>query len=96
MLELIVKMQNDLKELFPSGNLVVINFSLSCISVSYGVVGTPTYPNGHIGYFICSKDSKNDVTIPKRSPGSDMELKYYSDALHKASFVHPKFVSDAL
>ena len=26
MLELIVKMQNDLKELFPSGNLVVLNF----------------------------------------------------------------------
>lgn len=82
MLELIVKMQNDLKELFPS--------------VSYGVVGTPTYPNGHIGYFICSKDSENVVSIPKRTPESDMDLKYYSEALHKASFVHPKFVSDAL
>ena len=28
MLELIVKMQNDLKELFPSGNLVVLNYKL--------------------------------------------------------------------
>ena len=75
---------------------LVLFYVLKRPLVSYGVVGTPTYPNGHIGYFICSKDSKNDVTIPKRAPDADMKLKYYSEALHKASFVHPKFVADAL
>ena len=43
MISLIKQMKSDLSSIFSS--------------VAYGVVGVPTYPNGHIGYFICSKVS---------------------------------------
>ena len=56
-------MRNDLTKIFPT--------------VEYGVVGTPTYPNGHIGYFICSKTVRDNVVKPKRIPDGTLELKYY-------------------
>jgi len=81
MLPLIKQMKVDLSALFGR--------------VEYGVVAVPTYPNGHIGYFICSKDSTNDVRQPKREP-TDEIFNYYNPELHKASFVHPNFVKHAL
>jgi len=81
MISLIKQMKSDLSSIFAS--------------VAYGVVGVPTYPNGHIGYFICSKDAHNDVTKAKRTV-DDAVMKYYSAELHAASFIHPKFVRDEL
>ena len=81
MLPLITDMCKNLAKIFPV--------------VEYGNVSTPTYPNGHIGYFICSKDETNDVKQVKREP-KDMKLSFYSTQLHAASFVLPKFVQEAL
>ena len=61
--------------------------------VKYGYTTIPTYPSGQIGFIVASKDADNDVSVPKRAPAADHELRYYSNAIHKAAFVLPgKFI----
>lgn len=60
----------------------------------YAFTSVPTYPSGQIGFMICSRDSKRDVTKPLRSwPQEEEErlCRYYSRAVHEGSFVLPTF-----
>ncbi len=54
----------------------------------------PTYPSGYWSFTIGSK--KLDPTVSNLSDTIDIETKYYTKALHKASFVLPKFVEDLI
>jgi spermidine synthase len=53
----------------------------------------PTYPSGTIGFSLCSKkyDPVKDIRDNK-IPG----LRYYNSEVHKAAFVLPQFVADAI
>ncbi|KAE9555166.1 hypothetical protein FO519_001661 [Halicephalobus sp. NKZ332] len=67
------------------------------VSYSYSIMST--YPSGTMGYLIASKD-KHDVSVPARTLTDEqvksMKLKFYNSELHKASFVLPTFVKQAL
>ncbi|ESX02214.1 hypothetical protein KL918_003758 [Ogataea parapolymorpha] len=65
----------------------------------YAYCTIPTYPSGQIGFMVCSKDPKVDVTKPLRSVDEETErklYKYYSSDIHKAAFVLPNFAREAL
>ncbi|KAH8599438.1 spermidine synthase-like protein [Bisporella sp. PMI_857] len=84
-LPLITKLKRDCKEVFPT--------------VEYGYTTIPTYPSGQIGFMVCSKDGKRDVTKPLRtvSPEEEEKLfKYYNQEVHRAAFVLPTFARTAL
>lgn len=65
-------------------------------SYNYALMLVPTYPTGTIGASVvsCSRDVKN----PVREPDASMlaKLRYYTSAIHRASFVLPKFAEDFL
>ena len=65
-------------------------------SYNYALMLVPTYPTGTIGASVvsCSRDVKN----PVREPDASMlaKLRYYTPAIHRASFVLPKFAEDFL
>eukprot|EP00834_Sanchytrium_tribonematis_P004022 NODE_178_length_14069_cov_0.746815.p7 type:complete len:280 gc:universal NODE_178_length_14069_cov_0.746815:1495-2334(+) len=63
--------------------------------VEYAWTSVPTYPCGTIGFLVASKSNVGDVRIPTDNHDL-MNLKFYTPELHKASFVKPKFVMDAL
>ncbi|KAE9548407.1 hypothetical protein FO519_008388 [Halicephalobus sp. NKZ332] len=67
--------------------------------VRFSTESTPTYISGITGYIIASK-GKRDVTIPTRTLTDEqvktMNLKFYNSEIHKASFVLPTFVKQAL
>merc|ERR1719272_343732 len=64
--------------------------------VEYAYTTIPTYPSGTIGFLLCSKDDGTNFSTPLRSVADSMgssgaTLKYYSTAIHAASFVLPEF-----
>ena len=65
-------------------------------SYNYALMLVPTYPTGTIGASVvsCSRDVKN----PVREPDASMlaKLRYYTPAIHRASFVLPKFAENFL
>ncbi|XP_043210160.1 spermidine synthase-like isoform X2 [Amphibalanus amphitrite] len=69
-------------------------------SVSYGFTTIPTYPGGQIGFVLAAKDQGVDFSRPRREltePELDaMGLRYYSSEVHRAAFVLPRFVRQAL
>ena len=68
-------------------------------TVQYAYTTIPTYPSGQIGFMVCCKDSTRDVSKPLRSWSVEEEEKlcrYYSKAIHEASFVLPTFARKAL
>ncbi|KAF0309442.1 Spermidine synthase [Amphibalanus amphitrite] len=69
-------------------------------SVSYGFTTIPTYPGGQIGFVLAAKDQGVDFSRPRREltePELDaMGLRYYSAEVHRAAFVLPRFVRQAL
>jgi len=56
----------------------------------YSQVHVPTYPGWNIWLLVCS--DIHDVKSPVRRPSENMQnsLKYYSEDIHKASFVLPE------
>ncbi|WPH02520.1 Spermidine [Acrodontium crateriforme] len=67
--------------------------------VEYGWTTIPTYPSGQIGFLVCSKDAKSNVTKPLRKLSEeeeDNQFRYYSAKVHEAAFVLPKFAEKAL
>jgi spermidine synthase len=84
-LPLITKLKKDCKEVFPT--------------VEYAYTTIPTYPSGQIGFMVCCKDAKRDVTKPLRSwtlEDEDKLCRYYNADIHKASFILPTFARTAL
>jgi len=67
-------------------------------SVDYAFTTIPTYPSGQIGFLICSTSPNAVLRQPARAPDPAMSpsLKYYSHAVHAASFVLPVFAEKAV
>jgi spermidine synthase len=65
-------------------------------SVEYAVIQMPTYPNGSIGFFLCSK-GKPVRDSPRPVPEDvQKELRYYDSEMHQAAFMLPVFVKRQL
>ena len=62
----------------------------------YASILVPTYPTGTIG--VCCGSDKYNVKYPVREIPPEMRdnLRYYTSAIHSASFVLPKFGEDLL
>ena len=58
-------------------------------SVKYAYTTIPTYPSGQIGFIVASNSATVDPTTASRSDPADMELRYYSENIHKSAFVLP-------
>ncbi|OLS38772.1 spermidine synthase [Alkalihalophilus pseudofirmus] len=76
--DLITQVQRDVREIFPITRLYTANI--------------PTYPSGLWTFTIGSK--KHDPLEVADERFHEIETKYYTKELHKASFALPKFVSD--
>lgn len=65
-------------------------------NVAYAVTSVPSYPCGHIGFIIASIDPSVDLRNPKiqftNTELDAMNLKYYSNEIHKSAFVLPRFI----
>ena len=84
-LELIKTLKKSCKEVFPT--------------VEYAYTTIPTYPSGQIGFMVCCKDGSRNLKEPLRSweLKEEEELcRYYSQEIHRASFVLPVFARKAL
>ncbi|GAA0062912.1 spermidine synthase [Clostridium sporogenes] len=78
--EVVKKVYDDAKTVFPITKLFM--------------AAIPTYPSGYWSFTIGSK--KLNPAATDLSNTIDIETKYYTKALHKASFVLPKFVEDLI
>jgi len=72
-------------------------------NVEYATTQIPTYPCGQIGFLLCSKAEKSSKKKPSckkpvRKPDEEFgkKLRYYTPELHQASFVLPRFVTQAI
>ncbi|XP_014680963.1 PREDICTED: spermidine synthase-like [Priapulus caudatus] len=85
-LKLIKNMRTFCKELFPV--------------VEYATMSIPTYPCGQIGAVLCSKSPDISFRDPVRKLSEEevkhMDLNYYNHDVHRASFILPQFVKQAL
>ena len=66
--------------------------------VRYAYTTIPTYPSGQIGFMMCQKKSVQESSqkLGYSRRNAPPSLKYYSNAIHEAAFVLPKFAEDAL
>ncbi len=76
--DLIRQVQKDVREIFPVTRLYTANI--------------PTYPSGLWCFTLGSK--KYDPLEVEADRFHEIDTKYYTDELHKAAFVLPKFVKD--
>ncbi|MET3575743.1 spermidine synthase [Bhargavaea ullalensis] len=76
--DLIRQVQKDVREIFPVTKMYTANI--------------PTYPSGLWCFTLGSK--KYDPLQVEESRFHEIDTKYYTDELHKAAFVLPKFVKD--
>lgn len=65
-------------------------------AVQYCYTTIPSYPSGQIGLLVSSKDPNHDASVPVRPVPDNMEFKYYSAAMHSASYVLPAFAAKIL
>lgn len=67
-------------------------------AVNYAYTTIPTYPSGQIGFMVCQKGG-GDTAVGACEPQRDVppeSTRYYHSALHRASFVLPRFVGQRL
>ncbi|KII66960.1 Spermidine synthase [Thelohanellus kitauei] len=66
-------------------------------TVKYATSNTPMYPFGQMGYLLLSKETDYKFEEPKfKMDPKKYGLKYYTPEIHKASFVLPPFVEEAI
>ena len=67
-------------------------------TVDYCYTTIPTCPSGQIGFLMCSTTPDCVLRQPTRTPvaGLQEQLKYYTPAVHAASFVLPRFAERAV
>jgi spermidine synthase len=70
-------------------------------SAEYASMQVPTYPSGQIGAFVGRKafsDTAKDPSckVPARGVPQDMDLNYYTSAMHSAAFALPAFLMKRL
>lgn len=67
---------------------------------SYGVASVPTYPTGQIGFILGSLNPQTIFKKPEKIFTNEeldtMEMRYYSDAVHRAAFELPRFIEKSL
>ncbi|XP_051170681.1 spermidine synthase isoform X1 [Leptopilina boulardi] len=67
---------------------------------SYGIVSVPTYPTGQIGFILGSLNPQTIFKKPEKifTDGEldSMEIRYYSDGVHRAAFELPRFIEKSL
>ena len=61
----------------------------------YAYTTVPTYPSGQIGFMVCRKGPEPVSTAVRTHPAAQ-DLRYYTEELHKAAFVLPKFAVDGI
>lgn len=54
----------------------------------YAYTTIPTYPSGHIGFVLCSKEPGRDMRTPLRTLEG---TRYWNQDVHRAAFVLPEF-----
>ncbi|KAH0789910.1 spermidine synthase [Histomonas meleagridis] len=59
--------------------------------VEYSVIQIPTYPGGSIGCMVASTAGSCKTPLREMTPEEASTMKYYSKAIHEASFVLPEF-----
>ena len=66
--------------------------------VKYAYTTVPTYPSGQIGFLLCTDtpEAAQAVDRPVREHPAEASLRYYSKAMHAASFVLPRFAEQAV
>uniref|UniRef100_A0A8R1DIX7 PABS domain-containing protein n=1 Tax=Caenorhabditis japonica TaxID=281687 RepID=A0A8R1DIX7_CAEJA len=68
--------------------------------VAYAQSIVSTYPSGSMGYLICAKNENRDVATPARELSEEqvkaLNLRFYNSQVHRAAFVLPQFVKNAL
>lgn len=58
--------------------------------VSYASIYVPSYPSGQIGFLLVSKNKDTVFEKPiLKIDSNELNLQYYSDKIHTASFVLP-------
>ncbi|GAO47451.1 spermidine synthase [Saitoella complicata NRRL Y-17804] len=68
-------------------------------TATYAYTTIPTYPGGQIGFMVCCKDGSRNVKEPLRTWSEEEEGKlcrYYNKEIHRAAFVLPTWVRQAL
>lgn len=69
-------------------------------STGYATGSVPTYTSGLMGYLLCAKNEKVDLSIPRREINDKeikkMNLRFYNSKVHRAAFALPQFAKDAL
>mmetsp|Transcript_11541 Transcript_11541/g.33266 ORF Transcript_11541/g.33266 Transcript_11541/m.33266 type:complete len:314 (+) Transcript_11541:78-1019(+) len=78
---------------------IVKNFGEPFASAEYASIQVPTYPCGQIGAFLGRKaDPQGEADVscrrPRRPVPADMDLSYYTEDMHTASFALPKTVRE--
>jgi spermidine synthase len=73
----------------------VFSFARSLFpKLGYYYTLVPTYPSGVIGFFFCSLKKDPVLDLEEERAERVKDLKYYSPAIHRASFTLPRFVTD--
>eukprot|EP01033_Poteriospumella_lacustris_P010003 gene10003-7151_t len=81
-LDLIRKVMGEIKDMFAQ--------------IKYAYTTIPTYPSGQIGFLVLSRDGSVVLNQPSRAVAEGMNLRYYSEEIHGAAFVLPKFAKEKL
>lgn len=67
--------------------------------VRYAMISVSTFTTGHEGFIICSRDphaNLEDVHPARRAELASLPLRYYNREMHRAAFLHPKYVREVL
>lgn len=65
-------------------------------TVKYAFTTIPTYPSGQIGFIVASNDKSKNLAVALQNLPPKSSLKYYSTAVHEASFVLPVMTAEKL
>ncbi|CAJ0587096.1 unnamed protein product, partial [Mesorhabditis spiculigera] len=69
-------------------------------AAKYAIASVPTYTSGLMGYIVCGREEKRDLSTPTRILTEDqvkeMKLRYYNSEVHRAAFALPQFIKEAL
>ncbi|XP_069135391.1 spermidine synthase-like [Argopecten irradians] len=83
---------------FITGFLAMARTAFPRVGFAYTMM--PSYTGGHIGFVMCSTSPDVVFEEPVRcytdEEISQMDLRYYNTAIHRAAFVLPQFVKKAL
>jgi len=88
-------------ECFWTHSDLIVNVVACCAdifdTVDYASTMVPTYPCGQIGFLLAGKGEHTTLRNPQREWFAvKSQLKWYTPAMHTASFILPKFIEERL